>query len=97
MFWLCISVFGSMIVCIHDLEMPKVAWDTLVKLYITNNVVWKMKLKQELQRGKMSINDFKEGKTTCRLSSQLEHMLIMRTDDDLEWIWEGLCTLLDTY
>ena len=48
MYWLSVSVSESMIVHIQDAEMPKEAWDTLVKLYNTNTIARKMQLKQEL-------------------------------------------------
>ena len=48
MYWLSLSVSDSMIVHIHDAEMPKEAWDTLVKMYSTNTTAQKMQLKQEL-------------------------------------------------
>jgi len=38
----------SMIVHIQDAKSPKQAWDTLVKVYITNTQARKMQFKQEL-------------------------------------------------
>ncbi len=36
LYWLSVSVSDSMIVHIQDAKSPKQAWDTLVKMYITN-------------------------------------------------------------
>ena len=61
MYWLSINASNSMTVHIQDVEMPKEAWDTLVKLYSTNTTARKMQLKQELhnvQRNKLSINEY---------------------------------------
>ena len=51
LYWLSVSISDSMIVHIQDVETPKEAWDTLVKLYITNTIAQKMQLKQELHNG----------------------------------------------
>ena len=45
MYWLSISVLGSMIVHIQHAKTPKEAWATLVKMYISNNTTWKMQLR----------------------------------------------------
>ena len=61
MYWLSINVSSSMIMHIHDVEMPKEAWDTLVKLYSTSTTMCKMQLKQELhnmQRKNLNINEY---------------------------------------
>jgi hypothetical protein len=42
------SVSDSMIVHIQDAKSPKQAWDTLMKMYITNTQTRKMQFKQEL-------------------------------------------------
>jgi hypothetical protein len=36
LYWLSVSVSDSMIMHIQDAKSPKQAWDTLVKMYITN-------------------------------------------------------------
>ncbi len=55
------SVSDSMIMHIQDAKSPKQAWDTLVKMYITNTQARKMQFKQELhnlEKNKMNINDY---------------------------------------
>ena len=42
LYWLSVSISDSMIVHILDVEMPKEAWDILVKLYSTNTNARKM-------------------------------------------------------
>ncbi len=55
------NVSNSMIVHIQDAKSPKQAWDTLVKMYITNTQARKMQLKQKLhnlEKNKMNISDY---------------------------------------
>ncbi len=48
LYWLSMSLSDSMIVHIQDAKSPKLAWDTLVKMYNTNTQACKMQLKQKL-------------------------------------------------
>ena len=61
MYWLFVSVQGSMIGHIQDANSPKDAWNSLVTLYETTNTkARKLQLKNELhtvEKKNTSIND----------------------------------------
>jgi len=83
-----------MIMHIQDAKSPKQAWDTLVKMYITNTQARKMQFKQELhnlEKNKMNINDYST--KVKNLVDVLAYIGAPVDDEDfngrhLEWTWK---------